>query len=124
MTQLLAIAAGGAVGALMRYGMAHAVYAWMGRAFPYGTLIVNVSGCLAMGVLYVLLVERLHLDAEWRAGILVGLLGAYTTFSSFTMETLALVEQGDKMRAFVNVLASVTLCLIATWAGVAAARRI
>lgn len=124
MTHLLAIAAGGAVGALLRYGVAHAVYGWLGRAFPYGTLVVNVSGCLAMGVLYVMLIERLQVSSEWRSGILVGLLGAYTTFSSFTMETLALMDQGEKMRALANVLASVALCLVATWTGVVAARRI
>ena len=92
MTQLLAVAAGGALGALLRYGMSLGVHGLLGRGFPYGTLTVNVTGSLAMGVLYVLLLERSALGPEWRLALLVGLLGSFTTFSSFAIETLVLVD--------------------------------
>ncbi len=117
MTQLLAIAAGGALGALLRYGMSLGVHGLLGRGFPYGTLTVNVTGSLAMGVLYVLLLERSALGPEWRLALLVGLLGSFTTFSSFVIETLVLVEEGAPWRALANVLASVVTCLVACWAG-------
>lgn len=116
--QLIAIAVGGAAGALLRYGVSVGVAAVLGRGFPFGTLVVNVLGCLAMGVLYIVLLERMALGGEWRAALLVGLLGAFTTFSTFSMETLVLFENGEQLRAFINIAASVVLCLAATWLGV------
>jgi len=77
---LLAIAVGGAFGAVLRYGMASGVSHWLGRGFPYGTLSVSVLGSLLMGFLYVLLIDRLQLSPEWRAALLVGLLGALPPF--------------------------------------------
>lgn len=124
MKQILAIAVGGSLGALLRYGVANGVHAVLGRGFPYGTLVVNVSGCLAMGVLYVLLVERLAVSPEWRAALLIGVLGAFTTFSSFSMETFTLFEEGEWMKALMNVVLSVSLCLAAVWLGVLAGRRL
>jgi len=117
MTGLLAVALGGACGALLRYGVSNGVHGLLGRAFPYGTLTVNVVGSLLMGLLYVHLLERSALGPEWRLGLLVGVLGAFTTFSSFALETLALVEQGEPLRALVNILASVATCLVACWLG-------
>lgn len=122
--QLIAIAVGGAVGALLRYGVSVGVAGLLGRGFPYGTLAVNVLGCLAMGILYVLLLERLALGAEWRAALLVGLLGAFTTFSTFSMETLLLVENGEQLRALGNIAATVVLCLLATWVGIVLGRNL
>lgn len=124
MKQILAIAAGGSIGAVLRYGTANAVHMFMSRDFPYGTLLINVSGSLIMGLLYVLLVERLALGPEWRAAILIGVLGGYTTFSSFSIETLLLFEQGEQFKAMMNVLLSVSLCLLAVWLGVVAGRRL
>lgn len=124
MKQILAIALGGSIGALLRFWASTGIHAIVGRDFPYGTLLVNVSGSLAMGVLYVLLVERLALGVEWRAAVLIGLLGAFTTFSTFSMETFALFEDGERLKALINVLLSVSLCLIAVWLGVAAGRRL
>jgi len=124
MKQLLAIAAGGAVGAVLRYGLSQAVYNVLGRGFPYGTLVVNVLGSLCMGFLFVFLIERTTLDVLWRAALLVGVLGAFTTFSTFSMETLNLLEEGAWSLAALNVLMSVTLCIGAAWAGVTLARQL
>lgn len=124
MTQLLFIAGGGAIGALMRFWLSGGIHSLLGREFPYGTLSVNVIGSLLMGLLYVLLYERMNIDPEWRAGILIGLLGAFTTFSTFSIETLNLLEAGEHIKAVSNILLSVSLCVIACWIGVVAARQL
>ncbi len=118
MIQTLAIAGGGAVGALLRFWVSTWVYARLGRDFPWGTLAVNVAGSLLMGLLYVLLIERLAVPPAWRAALLVGLLGAFTTFSTFSIETFNLIEEGALLAALVNVLLSVVLCLLGAWLGV------
>jgi CrcB protein len=122
--KLLAIAVGGASGALMRFGMSNGVHLFFGRSFPYGTLVVNVLGCLGMGILYVLLLDRISLSMEWRAALQIGLLGAFTTFSTFSIETLLLLENGETLKAMLNVLFSVVFCLAATWAGMILGRQI
>jgi len=122
--QALAIALGGAAGALMRYWVSTAVYAWLGRGFPWGTLAVNVAGSLAMGVLYILLLERLTTGPEIRAFLLIGFLGAFTTFSTFSIETINLIEQAEIGKAFLNMGVSVFVCLLAAWAGVILGRQL
>ena len=124
MTQALAIAAGGALGALLRYWVSITVYAWLGRGFPYGTLAVNVLGSFVMGFMFVLLIERITMDGFWRAAILIGLLGAFTTFSTFSMETLNLIEEGAFVKAGLNVLLSVALCLAGSGLGMTLGRAI
>lgn len=124
MTQSLAIAAGGAIGALLRYWISSGVYAWLGRGFPYGTLAVNVLGSLLMGYLYIAMIERMALSMEWRAFALIGLLGAFTTFSTFSIETLNLLEQADYGKALGNMLLSVVACVGAAYAGVMLARQL
>lgn len=121
---VLAIAGGGAIGALLRYWMSGWLYALFGRGFPIGTLVVNVLGSLAMGFLYVWLVERSSLSAEWRAALLVGLLGAFTTFSTFSIETLNLIENGEMLKAALNMVLSVVLCVGAAWLGMIVGRQI
>ena len=122
MTRVLAIAAGGALGSVLRYLMSAWVHSLAGRGFPYGTLAVNVLGCLLMGFLFALFVERLSWDGILRAGILIGVLGGFTTFSSFSIETFNLLEEGLWLRAGINAGASLVLCLAATWIGVITAR--
>jgi len=122
MNQILYIAAGGAAGAVLRYLVSTGVHQWLGRGFPYGTLVVNVSGSLVMGLLYILLIERTDAGVAWRAGLIIGLLGAFTTFSTFSIETLALIESGEQMKAAFNILFSVSLCLLGCWAGIVLGR--
>ena len=124
MSQVIAIAVGGAFGSVLRYGLSTWVHTLVGRGFPYGTLAVNVLGCLAMGFLFVLLVERMGESALWRAGLLIGVLGGFTTFSTFSIETFNLIEQGAMAKAAGNMAASLVLCLGATWLGVLLARQI
>lgn len=124
MNQILAIAAGGAFGAVLRFWVSTAVYAWLGRGFPYGTLTVNVLGSLLMGLLYVLFIERLSLGDVWRAALLVGVLGAFTTFSTFSIETFNLIEDGEHLRAGLNMVLSVLACVSAAWAGVILGRQL
>lgn len=124
MGQTLIIAAGGAMGALLRFWSANWVYALLGRGFPYGTLVVNVLGSLAMGFCYAWLVERSTLGVEWRALLMVGFLGAFTTFSTFSIETLNLIEGGAMLKALLNVMLSVVLCVMAAWFGLLVGRQL
>lgn len=123
MIHIVVISIGGALGALFRYWMAAAVNAQLGRDFPYGTLTVNVVGCLAAGFLSVLLIEKLDLNAEWRSALLIGFLGAFTTFSAFTLDTWHLIETGESFKALINVMFTVIVCLTANWVGMIAARQ-
>ena len=115
MTQTLAIALGGAVGAVARYWASTGVYGLLGRGFPYGTLFVNVLGSLVMGLLYILLLERMSVGPEVRGILLIGFLGAFTTFSTFSIETLNLIEQAAYAKAIVNTLVSLVACVGAAW---------
>ena len=108
----------------MRFWVSTGVYAALGRSFPFGTLAVNVIGSMVMGFLYVLMIDRLATGAEWRAFALVGLLGAFTTFSTFSIETLTLMQDALYLRALLNVLISVVACVGAAMLGVILARQI
>jgi fluoride exporter len=121
MVTVVGVAAAGALGAIARWGAS----AWFGRRFPdfpLGTLIVNVTGSFALGFTFVLLSERITASPSIRLAITTGFLGAYTTFSTFSLETLRLLEDGAYGSALVNIVASLTLGLLAATIGVAIAR--
>ena len=118
--QLLLVGAGGFVGAILRF----VVIGWVQRSdpvatFPLGTLAVNVIGSFLVGVLTGLVHARGLLGPEARLVVLVGLLGAFTTFSTFSYETLALLRAGALVKAFANAAGSVVTCLLAVWVGYA-----
>lgn len=123
MQQLLAIAGGGALGAVLRFLMSSNIYRVFGREFPYGTLAVNVLGSFLMGICFILILERSVLSAEWRNVIIIGFLSAFTTFSTFSIDTLILLESGELGRAALNIFLSVALCLAATWLGLVIGRQ-
>jgi fluoride exporter len=107
---------------MMRFGVSNGVHAVFGRDFPYGTLTVNVLGSLLIGFFYIAMIERLSLGPEWRAFIIIGILGAFTTFSTFSLETFNLIENGEIVKAVLNILLSVIVCLLAAWFGILIAR--
>lgn len=113
---------GGFVGAALRYWLGGLVHRHLGASFPYGTLLVNVTGCFAIGFLGVLAEERLALSTGARVFWMIGVLGGYTTFSSFGYETMALLREGSSAFALMNVGAQVALGLLAVWCGAAVAK--
>ena len=116
---LLFIFVGAGLGGLLRYGVSNAVYQWLGALFPYGTLLVNISGSLLMGFLFVVIADRFMVVAPaLRALLLIGFLGGYTTFSSFSIEAVNLLEAGQLGYAVCYVLLSVVGCVAAAWVGV------
>lgn len=116
---LLYIALGGAAGALARYGLGGWVQDRAGFGFPWGTLVVNVLGCLLIG-LAMRYLEAVRLAPEVRALVTVGVLGAFTTFSTFSYETVALIEDGAWGRAAGYALGSLILGIAAVWVGMSA----
>jgi len=125
MNQALLIALGGGIGSLLRYWLSTGTYHLLGRAFPYGTLTVNVLGSFFMGFLTILLIERLNGQASFfRALLLIGFLGGFTTFSAFSIETLNLFESGDIMKALLNIAVSLVLCLLAVTTGALLGRQL
>lgn len=123
MINILLIFLGSGLGAISRYGVSNLMYAILGQKFPYGTLVVNASGSFFMGLFLVIILERFAgLAPPLRAFLLIGFLGGYTTFSSFSIETLNLIESGAWISASLNVLLNIILCILLTWLGVLGAR--
>ena len=118
LSQILVIMFGGSLGAAARYMLAIKVTEKFGTNYPYGTLTINVIGSFAMGLLAILLVERFALDPLIKLGIFVGFLGAFTTFSTFSIETFSLFEQGQQIKALGYILSSVIFSVFAVWMGV------
>jgi fluoride exporter len=111
MKYILFVAIGGASGSVLRYLLANWIHSlWEGK-LPLGTLLVNVSGSFAIGMLYVILVERHYVHPDWRAVLMVGFLGGFTTFSTFSLETITLFEGGHVIHALVYMLGSAILCV-------------
>ena len=123
MLKTLMVAVGGMVGSVLRYAVSVLAQRLYGDAFPLGTLTVNAVGCFAVGVLLPLL-DRQFLGPESRALLLVGLIGGFTTFSAFGLETVELVRRGATGLAFANVALNVGLGLLAVWLGIQAGRAI
>lgn len=122
MSIYLAIALGGSLGAVCRYWVSTSTYAWLGAGFPWGTLMVNVSGSFLMGLLTVLLSEKMSLPDELRFALIVGFLGSYTTFSTFALDVLNSASQESLLKAGGYILLSVAGSLLGVWAGFAGAR--
>lgn len=123
MNQLIAVALGGSFGAVLRFLISSGIYHWLGRGFPYGTLAVNIIGSFLIGLLTeALVLQRIAISMEYRAAILVGFLGSFTTFSTFSLETLYLLEQGNLYKALLNVLISVCTCVFVVWLGLLSGR--
>ncbi|AOS97973.1 Putative fluoride ion transporter CrcB [Microbulbifer aggregans] len=117
--QWLAIAVGGAIGALVRHLVSVWSYPVFEGRFPLGTLIVNVLGSFLIGVVYVAIIERGMLSPEWRLLLMTGLFGALTTFSTFSLETLLLWHNDQPLMALAYILISLVLCLAATGVAIA-----
>lgn len=111
-------------GGLARYYLSGWVYSLLGRGFPYGTLVVNIVGAFFIGLLMELSLRSTLMSDTLRIGLTVGFLGGLTTFSTFSYETFRLLEDGQFAVAFVNMLASVAVCLFCTWLGIHAIRAI
>lgn len=115
MKQMLFIALGGAGGALCRYGLVNLINQFHHGKFPLGTFSVNVIGSFLIGVMYVLIAERLSLSPDWRSILIVGFLGAFTTFSTFSLEAITLLEHGQLGNAFLYIISSLVVCLLMAW---------
>ena len=116
------IALGGAAGAIARYQVAAMIQARIPAGFPWGTFVVNTTGCVVMGVATVLLTERLVVHPNWRFLIPIGFIGAYTTFSTFELETFRAVTEGSWLIGAANVVGSVLAGYVALWLGVVLTR--
>jgi CrcB protein len=117
------IALFGSIGTLARYGLQGVVQLRMGSMFPYGTLLINLTGCLLLGVIGQLTLNRMLISADLRMAIAVGFFGGYTTFSSFGWETAKMLEAGEWLRATTYVAASVIAGLLFSVAGIRLANR-
>ncbi len=116
---------GAGLGGVLRYLASNGAYSLFGRNFPYGTLLVNITGSFLMGLFFILLLEKIgRVAPQLRAFLLIGVLGGYTTFSSFSIETFNLFETGAFSVAFINIFLSILLCLLATWGGIILGRHL
>lgn len=113
----LAIALGGAGGAMSRYWVMTQTKQWLGNDFPYGTLMVNVTGSFVLGFLSILLVQKLQVPEAMKLAILVGFLGSFTTFSTFSMDVLNAYLAGYSVKALAYIISSVLTSLLGVWLG-------
>ena len=122
MSRYLAVAIGGALGAMARYWIGNLVAERFPTRFPLGTLIINVSGSFIVGFFLAIVSERVNLHPNWKLAVAVGFVGAYTTFSTFEYETFRLLENGIVTGGMLNVIASLILGFLAVWGGIVAGR--
>jgi fluoride exporter len=122
LSRILLVGAGGFLGSIARYLLGGLVHRWAGSDFPFGTLAVNVLGSFAIGLILALSLERGLVNAPLRLFLTVGLCGGFTTMSTLSYETLALLAQGSTVAALMNVAGNVLLCLAAAWLGIVVGR--
>lgn len=120
----LAVAIGGALGAMGRYAVMSVIGHWVHGDFPWGTLVVNIAGSFLMGALIELLTQFGEVSLETRAFFTVGLLGAFTTFSTFSLDVVTLYHRDELVAAGIYVVASVVLCIAALLAGISIFRMV
>lgn len=113
----LLVALGGACGASLRFFCYEMTHLLLGRGFPYATLLVNVLGSFVMGLLYAAIQQEYVIIIPWRTFIGIGFLGAFTTFSTFSLDTLLMLQQGDWVKAGLNIILNVFVCLFIAWVG-------
>jgi CrcB protein len=123
MYKILYLVAGGAIGTLARYFVSGVAQKYMGSGFPWGTLVVNVTGAFIIGLVWGLF-ETVEIRSGFRIFVFIGILGGFTTFSSFALETMNLYKQGEIKMAIINILANNILAIILVFAGFIAARGI
>ena len=114
----LLVALGGAFGASFRFYISQLLLNWLGKGFPFATLAVNISGSLIMGMLYGLIEQGVIEVSVYRTLIGIGFLGAFTTFSTFSLDTLLLIQQGELFKALINISLNVAMCIMAAGFGI------
>jgi CrcB protein len=124
LTKYLVVAAGGALGAILRFYLGGSVLSRTAAPFPTATFVINITGSFIIGFFLTLATERMNLNPHWKLLVAVGFIGAYTTFSTFEYETARLVEDGDITRALLYILLSVVVGFVAVWAGMMTARKV
>ena len=122
MMKVLMVAVGGGIGATTRYLVSTWAAEKFGTNFPYGTLIVNVVGCFIIGLFMTLVTERFIVSPYWRLFVTVGFVGGLTTFSSYSYETLKLLQDANIVMALYNLMGNVIIGFFATWLGISLAR--
>ena len=120
MNKYLIVGIGGFLGSIARFWLGGYLGERMGSRFPYGTFVVNMSGCFLIGFVMTILTTKGHLNPNWRYLIPIGFIGAYTTFSTFEFETLRAMQDGQVLVASLNVALSVLIGFIAVWVGAVA----
>lgn len=119
---ILLVSVGAGIGAVMRLLLSSSISAALGAHFPYGTLVVNVSGSMVIGMFYIFFSDKPLFDEVWKPLLFIGMLGGFTTFSAFAYETLRLLENGNLVLGFVNVVSNVFFCVGGCWLGCQAAK--
>ena len=114
----LYVAMGGAFGASCRFAVYQIMYHWFGKGFPFGTLLVNVIGSFCLGLVYALIEQGQIEIVLWRTSVGIGFLGALTTFSTFSVDTLLLLQQGFWLKGLLNIGLNLACCLFAAWLGI------
>ena len=124
MMKYFMVGIGGFLGTIARFWLGGFIHQKLGTRFPYGTFVINCSGCFAIGLIMTILSERTHLNPYWRLLIPIGFIGAYTTFSTFEYESLMAMRDGALTIAFLNIVASVIVGFVCVWAGVVCGRAV